>query len=665
MSTTEKKRRHLILWLGLLLGSVLVVAFGALIALPEILSSQWVKPQIIAVINPVLNPGQISIDSFGFSWDKPLRLQGLQLRDKDGTVVIDSQEVTLSRNLWQLIQDPDDMGTMTFDHAEMDIRREDDGTINLVRALGKLITPKAEKDFAIVIRQSTLKVNAPQLNEPFVSHDAEVLIDLPKAPAPLSFMLEASADGARKSRFGLSVKGKLERWTDKSVDVLAEFDRWPIAGNALNIGATAWATGRAKVTGGPDEYHVVPRIRADVRWSDADNLPDWITAIDRLQAQTDIRVSVEPVVNLTLKDTQISVPGVSLEVAGKAMDLAGTAKNVDLKGSVTIDSAKLKELTSKNSSEPIDLKISPIQFAAKGPVNEKEREQLVASLKTEVASLKTGGIQIGDMKLELNWRDGKLTIAPIDTNINDGRLHLEPIVQMTNDGMPGSVRLGPQTTLSRMSLDQITSQNYMVYPAPALASATRVDGFISAKISEGVIPLSDKSVPFSLKGDMAFEDVRFGPGPWLLNLTQSVGLPPPPTFAIDQPIAFEIVGDRVIQHGLRIPIGELTQLDFSGSVTFKKELDLLVEVPVTPSLLQTVPLFQSFLGQESFKIPIRGTLDKPEVDKTAFDANMKQLGENLKNKAVETGLDMLFNGVLGGRVPRFIPNPNQPPQPQP
>jgi hypothetical protein len=87
----------------------------------------------------------------------------------------------------------------------------------------------------------------------------------------------------------------------------------------------------------------------------------------------------------------------------------------------------------------------------------------------------------------------------------------------------------------------------------------------------------------------------------------------------------------------------------------------MVEVPVTPTLLQNVPLFQSFLGQEQFKIPIRGTLDKPEVDKTAFDATMKDLGEKLKNRAVDTGLDMLFNGILRGKVPRFIPNPNDPP----
>ncbi|MFM7319822.1 MAG: hypothetical protein ACKO5E_22980, partial [bacterium] len=74
----------------------------------------------------------------------------------------------------------------------------------------------------------------------------------------------------------------------------------------------------------------------------------------------------------------------------------------------------------------------------------------------------------------------------------------------------------------------------------------------------------------------------------------------------------------------------------------------------------------SFLGQEEFKIPIRGTLDKPEVDKSAFDTNMKQLGENLKNRAVETSLDMLFNGLLGGKVPRPVqPGLSQPPPSQP
>ena len=93
----------------------------------------------------------------------------------------------------------------------------------------------------------------------------------------------------------------------------------------------------------------------------------------------------------------------------------------------------------------------------------------------------------------------------------------------------------------------------------------------------------------------------------------------------------------------------------------------MVQVPVTPTMLQNVPLFRSFLGTEQFKIPIRGTLDKPEVDKEALDLTMKQLGENLKNRAVDTSLDMLFNGILRGKVPRFIPGPNggQQPVPQP
>lgn len=649
----------------------MVLFLGGLISLPGILNSAWIKPQLLARVNPIVSPGEVSISQFEFSWEKPLIMKGLQLRDQDGTVVIDAEEVHLSRNLWQLVHDPDDLGTMKFRNAVMDVRREADGTINLVRALGHLITPKAEKDFAIVIQNSTLKVSAPQLNEPFISNDADVLIDLPKAPKPLSFLLDASASGARKARFSLSVRGKLERWTDKSVEVLAEFDRWPIAGSGLGFGATAWATGRTRITGGPDQYHILPKIRADIRWSDEDSLPSLLTAVDRIQLQSDIRASIDPEVSLSLKDTLISIPGVNLSIDGGANAIDGSNATIDLKGNVRVDAEKLRELTSKTTEQPLDLQITPIEFSAKGPISEKERNKLAASLRTKVQSMKTAGITLGEMPVEVSWNNGKLNIAPIDTTINDGRLHVEPMVEMTSDGMPGRIRLGKNTSLSRMSLNQLTTQNYMVYPAPALASATQVDGFISAKISDGVIPISQKDIPFYLKGDMAFEDVRFGPGPWLLNLTQSVGLPPPPTFSIDQPIAFEIEGDRVIQQGLRVPIGELTTLDFSGAVKFNKELDLVVEVPVTPNLLQNVALFQSFLGKESFKIPIRGTLDKPEVDQTQFDTNMKQLGENLKNRAVETGLDMLFNGVLGGRVPRFIPNPNQPqsppspPQPQP
>ena len=662
-----RRKRRFLLWVGVLLGGLLVLAGAGVIGLPQVLSSGWMRPKILGVIKPMIAPGALSVERFEITWDKPLVMHGFQIRDQDGTVVIDSKKVMLSRNLWQLIMDPNDMGTMSFDEAVMDVRREADGTINLVRALGKLIEPKAERDFAIVIRKSTLKVFSPELFEPFVSNDAEVLIDLPKSPAPLGFQLDASGAGARKAKFGLSIRGTIERWTDKSVDIVAEFDRWPIAGSGMGVGATAWATGRVKVTEGPKTYHIQPKVRADIQWSDSADLPAIVKAVDRFQLQSDIRAAIEPTVEISLKETHVDFPGIDVALQGKAADVGGAKAAVDFNGHVKIDSARIKELMAKNEAGPVDIEISPILFSAKGPLAKKELQAMQASFSTDVKHIKTGGIQLGALKLDARWADGQLAIAPIDTTVNDGRLHLEPKVEMTADAVPARVLLGPRTTLTRMSLDTITSQNYMVYPAPALASATTVAGFISAKISDGVIPLADKSRPLSLKGDMAFEDVRFGPGPWLLNLTQSVGLPPPPTFAIDQPIQFEILGDRVIQHGLSIPVGQLTRLDFSGEVTFKKQLDLMVQVPVTPTMLQNVPLFRSFLGTEQFKIPIRGTLDKPEVDKEAFDLTMKQLGENLKNRAVDTSLDMLFNGLLRGKVPRFIPGPNdpQPPAPRP
>ena len=666
MAPSVRRRHPVLLFLAILAALVLVTVVGVFVTLPQILSSPMVRPKLLAAVAPLVSPGTISIERFEFSWKQPFVMQGFKLHDKDGTVVIDSQRVTMTRTLAQLIGDPNDMGTMTFEKASIDVRREADGTINLVRALGSLITPNAEKDFAIVIRDSILKVNAPQLNESFVSRNADMLINLPKAPAPLSFQLKASSEGARKSNFSLNVRGKIERWTDKSVDILAEFDRWPFAGSGLGLGATAWATGRVKITEGPDEYYIIPQIRADMRWSDSDTLPKLVTSIDRMQLQSDIRASIEPKVNVALKDTRIAIPGVQLWLSGKAKDIGGDASAIDMAGNITVDSMKLKELTTANSSEPIEFQMTPLKFAISGPFSEKERSKIKASLNTEVAGLKSGGISLGKMNIAADWQNGKLSIAPIDTTINDGRLHLEPFVEMSPEGTPLFVRLGPQTSLERMSLDTITSQKYMVYPAPALASATTVKGFISARISKGIIPITDKSKELDIKGDMAFEDVTFGPGPWLTGLTSSVGLPPPPTFALNQPIQFEILGDRVVQSGLTIPVGELTRLSFSGSVSFRKELDLLVQVPVTPQLLANAPLIRSFLGQEEFRIPIRGTLDKPEVDKSSFDANMKQLGENLKNRAVETSLDMLFNGLLGGRIPRPVqPGSNNLPLNQP
>lgn len=666
MTDTPAKKtwfRTFLIWSAAFLGILLCIALLAVIQLPRLLETPFVTGKILDAVAPLAAPGRITVDRFRFDWNGPVIMEGFRLHDQDDTVVIASEQVQLSRTLWQIINDPDDLGTMTFRKAVMDIRRESDGTINLVRALGKLIDPNAERDFAIVIADSDLTVHSPEMPEPFVSKDADVEIDLPKAPKPLGFSLTASGLGARKVKFALSARGQIQRWTDKSVDIVAEFDRWPFVGSGMGLAATAWLTGRVHVTEGPSRYHVVPDIRADVQWQDSEDLPKLLTAVDRMRLKADIRASYDPKVDVALEKTEIGLPGMVVNLRGSASDLNGPKAAADLSGELAVDPARIGEILATSDMGKVRFAMTPLKFQASGPVNRKEVSKIQASMATRVSDIDLDGIQVGDIVLDMKWNDGKILIAPIDTTVNDGRLYVEPVVEMTEDAMPARVRLGPNTTLTRLSLSPLISEKVMVYPAPALASATRVDGFISARITDGVIPVMDRGTDLSLKGDMAFEDVRFGPGPWLLNLTQSVGLPPPPTFSLDRPIDFEIVKDRVIQHGLSIPIGQLTRLDFSGAVTFDQKLDLLVQVPVTPTLLQNVALFRSFLGTEVFRIPIRGTIGRPEVDQAAFDANMKQLGENLKNRAVDTSLDMLFNGILGGRVPRFIPVPGRDAQP--
>lgn len=661
-----RRRRTWLIWSMAVAGLIACVTIGAAIFLPKLLETPFGTQRILEAAAPLLSPGKVTVDRFEFAWNSPVVMKGFRLIDEDGSSVIESEQVQLSRTLWQLIRDPNDLGTLSFRNASMNIRREADGKINLIRSLGKLIEPKAEKDFAIVIDDSKLSVHSPELPEPFVSHDADVRIDLPKAPKPLGFSLTASGLGARKVKFALSARGQIQRWTDKSVDIVAEFDRWPFVGSGMGLAATAWVTGRVHVTEGPETYRLVPDVRADLQWQDADDLPKILTAVDRFRLFSDIRASIKPTVNITLKDTALNLPGVALSLNGSATDIAGDAAKVDLGGAVKVDPAKIGELLAKSDMEKVQFAMTPVQFSASGPIDKKALNKLQASMATRVSNIDLDGVRVGDLVLDMKWDAGKVLIAPIDTTVNEGRLYVEPVVEMTDDGMPARIKLGPNTALTRLALSPLISEKVMVYPAPALASATKVDGFVSARITDGVIPITDRNTELSLKGDMAFEDVRFGPGPWLLNLTQSVGLPPPPTFSLDRPIDFEIIKDRVIQHGLSVPIGQLTRLDFSGSVTFDQQLDLVVEVPVTPTLLQNVSLFRSFLGTEVFKIPIRGSIGTPEVDQSAFDANMKQLGENLKNRAVDTSLDMLFNGILGGRVPRFIPGSERnapPPQP--
>ena len=70
-------------------------------------------------------------------------------------------------------------------------------------------------------------------------------------------------------------------------------------------------------------------------------------------------------------------------------------------------------------------------------------------------------------------------------------------------------------------------------------------------------------------------------------------------------------------------------MEIDGWVDFDKNVNLKARVPILPNALAGEPLLAGIASGERLTVPIRGTLKKPEIDKTAFKESAKDLERRL------------------------------------
>jgi len=112
----------------------------------------------------------------------------------------------------------------------------------------------------------------------------------------------------------------------------------------------------------------------------------------------------------------------------------------------------------------------------------------------------------------------------------------------------------------------------------------------------------------------------------------------------EQNVDVQMSQERVYHRGLTMLVRD-TRLVTSGSVGADQTLALVVEVPIKDEWIAREKLLAGLRGQ-SVKIPVGGTLSKPQIDRRALDQLAAQLIGNaatgLLQNEIEKGLDKIF-----------------------
>lgn len=179
----------------------------------------------------------------------------------------------------------------------------------------------------------------------------------------------------------------------------------------------------------------------------------------------------------------------------------------------------------------------------------------------------------------------------------------------------------PGQPLDHVSLTPEMCDLGLKYVAPILADAAWTRGQLSLQLTECRLHLNDMTAS-QVKGQVTLHAVETGlRSPVAITIAQAVAtatqrkLPEAVRIADESIVEFQLEAGRVSHTGLAFGLPEISPelvIRTEGSVGLDRSLDLLAEIPLPLQLLGDGPLATA-LGNQTLRLPIRGTFDQPEI----------------------------------------------------
>ena len=411
--------------------------------------------------------------------------------------------------------------------------------------------------------------------------------------------------------------------------------------------------------------------------------PFWAEPALRLEADGDYRDSTDAV---TLAVAKVERPGLALDAKG-AVGKASTTQDVNFAGTVRYDWAKLtplvRELAGGNFTATgtgtralaVVGQLAPpgaatgtlppepkagIVLKAPGAPAPPAGPSIFAAVSGEAAvgwdSIRAYGFEVGAGDLKGKLARGVLTVTPITATFGGGKVTLAPTVRL--DPAPGEITLAKGTLIDHAKLTPSATAGALGYALPAFANAGQAEGEISATIDDNRIPLDDFTQT-TLKGTLVIHRATVGVSPVVAEVAKLLGAGHTTmTLATETAVPVQVANGRVYHQNFAFKISGTT-LRTSGSVGFDNTLDLVVDVPIPKDLpaLKNNPLLVKAVAGKVVKVPVKGTLAKPELDPKAFEhavvalarEGAKDVGKDLLDKE----LNKLFPGMTApGTTPK-------------
>ncbi|HSL40500.1 MAG TPA: hypothetical protein VK857_09015, partial [Desulforhopalus sp.] len=366
-----------------------------------------------------------------------------------------------------------------------------------------------------------------------------------------------------------------------------------------------------------------------------------------LAAQVD-RTSGEVIVEKLTLDSQ----PVSLQTQGDYLGRESGGGELKVDGRLALDlealAAYLRDLLDRElvlegkEEQPFTL-----QTSWTGAADEKlmARTEMRAGLSAE--RIEVFGLQMQSLIVPLQVSAG---VARVDLSaeVNQGQLTLRPVIDYL-ESEPKLVLEDPGNILVDVQLTRALAEELLARIHPLFKGASEINGTLDLGMEAFSWPLDaalrDQQAAF--RGVMQFSDLKLSSAGLLGTILDLAKVSDREMEIGDREIQFECAEGRITASPIRITV-DGQEIELSGTIGLDQTLDYAALIPVTEKLVGADAF--RYLEGTTIRLPIRGTLAKPELGTEVFSSAVRDLTrqalQNAATKAIEQKAGKLLESLF-------------------
>ena len=350
-----------------------------------------------------------------------------------------------------------------------------------------------------------------------------------------------------------------------------------------------------------------------------------------------VQGSFDPSVHRVKLDEVLVTTSAAGARASGQIDLAEGRTKVDLAGQLGCDWQKVVPLLQPYLGNSVKIAgRTDRTFSYRGPLDLATADATAA---VDWQSMNAYGCQVGQGELALRLVGGTVNGSPLNLTVSEGRLVAKPRFRLSPKPMLAEVE--PGQVLQQIRINPQMCAHGLQYIAPILAGVATAQGRFSMTLDQCRIRLDD-SAKSDLIGRLTVHSVEVGPGALLRELAVVLNRATSAKLQQESTIRFRLANGRVYHEGLELVFPEMT-IRTQGWVGLDQSLSMVAEMPIPPKWLIGNKYVSQALKSQVLKVPIRGTLNRPQIDHAKLD----EYNRKLIQKATKNLLEGELNRLLG------------------